>query len=364
MPAADRLQVRRSERLKARLKTSQKPPMAQRPPRARGRGTSTCGTRGRGWATVTTSTAGASTSAGASIAGDPTRSDNIPGDVVVATSSGVKIRWDNYHTNTLVQFLATHPGDRRILFNEGGKKPDDEPASSGSDKSKISAVIAHCVFEKDNEYQYLYAEESGKFTQAVGNRLNYLKNKYKKCRGRFNQTGAGVDPLQPGAESNLLQQVILEFPWYEVLHELWKNNPAYAPKTFSSAPGADHAGDMMALTSKSKGKRKALPPPDPIDPVDGSMEAEFFDDSLGPGAAINLPPAANPPSTMNHPPTVPNPTADIDYDYAMDDAPWENFEPQEEEEQPQGEQLQGEQPEGGIALGGQEQHARASANPT
>ncbi|KAG0691992.1 hypothetical protein DFH29DRAFT_883298 [Suillus ampliporus] len=280
MPAADCPQVRHSER----LKTSQKLPMAQRPPHARGRGTSTRGTRGRGRATVTTSTAGAS------IAGDPTKSDNIPGDVVVATSSGVKIRWDNYRTNTLVQFLATHPGDRRILFNEGGKKPDDEPAPSGSDKSKISAVIAHCVFEKDNEYQYLYAEESGKFTQAVGNRLNYLKNKYKRCHGRFNQTGAGVDPLQPGAE----KQVISEFPWYEALHELWKNNPAYVPKTFSSALGADRAGDMMALTSKSKGKCKALPPPDPIDPI---------------------------------------------------------FELQEEEEQPQG----------GIALGGQEQHARASA---
>ncbi|KAG1745634.1 hypothetical protein EDB19DRAFT_1691659 [Suillus lakei] len=165
MPA-DRPQVRRSERLSARLKTSHRPPMAtQRPPRSRGKGTSTRGTKGQGRAAATASTAGAS---------DPTTSDNVPSDAVVATSSGIKIRWDNNsnRTNTLVQFLTTHPGDCCVLFNEGGRKPDNEPPPSGSDKSKISAVIAHCVFEKDGEYENLYVEELGKFMQAVGNRLN------------------------------------------------------------------------------------------------------------------------------------------------------------------------------------------------
>jgi hypothetical protein len=48
----------------------------------------------------------------------------------------------------------------------------------------------------------------------------------------------------------------LEFPWYEALDDIWKHNPAYAPRTFLSALGADHVSGMMALTSNHKGKEK------------------------------------------------------------------------------------------------------------
>ncbi|KAG1801909.1 hypothetical protein EV424DRAFT_1351812 [Suillus variegatus] len=166
MPA-ECLQVRRSEQLKVYSQTHHRPPMAtqatQRVTRARGKATSICSMRGCGQATTSNiSTAGPS---------NTTPSDTIPGDGVIDTSSGVKIWWNIDLTNTLVQFLSTHPADCCVLFNEGGKKSDNEAHPSGSDKTKIYAVIVRCVFEKDGEYETLYSEGPAKFMQAMLNCL-------------------------------------------------------------------------------------------------------------------------------------------------------------------------------------------------
>ncbi|KAG2138655.1 uncharacterized protein EDB93DRAFT_1253206 [Suillus bovinus] len=249
-------------------------------------------------------------------------------------------------TNALVQYLVTHAADRRILFNEGGKKPDDEGPPSGSNKTKICAVIAQHIFETDQEYMGWYSEDPAKFTSTVTNRLNYLMNKYKRHCGRFSQTGAGIDPSQPNASNNLLEQVILEFPWYSALDNIWGHNPAYAPKTFSSTQGVNHAGDMIALMSKHKGKEKEVPP----DLDDKVMETA--DDGLSPPApaintppapavnappapAINAPPApaVNAPAinapAMDAPPAAPHLNPPIDYYTLEDDHFFENLEEQQ-----------------------------------
>jgi len=64
----------------------------------------------------------------------------------------------------------------------------------------------------------------------------------------------------------IIEQVSIDFPWYDALNALWKGNPSFAPKTILSAPGVDHAGGMAALT-KGKGKQTAAPPPDSYDLV-------------------------------------------------------------------------------------------------
>ncbi|KAG2050475.1 hypothetical protein BDR06DRAFT_1023281 [Suillus hirtellus] len=249
----------------------------QRVTHARGKAASICSMRGHSQAaTSNISTAGPS--------------DTIPGDGVINTSSGIKIWWNIDLTNTLVQFLSTHPADCRVLFNEGGKKSNNEGHPSGSDKTKIYAVIAHCVFEKDGEYETLYSEGPAKFTQAV--------NKYKKLCGRFSETGVGVDPSQPNASNNLLEQVVSEFPWYKVLNDLWKNNPAYAPKTFLSAPGADHASDMLALMSKGKGKH--VPPPEAEDETMETTDDPNPTPAIHPTPTINPTPAIHPIMDDNH----------------------------------------------------------------
>ncbi|KAG1858299.1 hypothetical protein C8R48DRAFT_775245 [Suillus tomentosus] len=267
----------------------------QRVTHARGKAASIRGMRGHGQA----ATSNISTAS---------PSDTIPGDGVIDMSSSIKIRWNIDLTNTLVQFLSIHPADCRVLFNKGGKKSDNKGCPSGSDKTKIYVVIARCVFEKDGEYETLYSEGPAKFTQAMLNCLTYLRNKYKKLRGRFSETGAGVDPSQPNTSNNLLamlfnfylmnlskihlEQVVSEFPWYEALNDLWKNNPVYAPKTFSSAPGADHTSDMIALTSKCKGKH--VPPPEAEDEM---METT---DDPNPTPAIHPTPAPNLTTSAGH----------------------------------------------------------------
>ncbi|KAG1791494.1 hypothetical protein EV424DRAFT_1354953, partial [Suillus variegatus] len=46
-----------------------------------------------------------------------------------------------------------------------------EPNPSGSQKNHIWAVIAEVIFEKDEEYKDVYAEDKHKFTMAVSNHI-------------------------------------------------------------------------------------------------------------------------------------------------------------------------------------------------
>ncbi|KAG2357668.1 hypothetical protein BDR07DRAFT_1379977 [Suillus spraguei] len=194
-------QVCGSECLQIHFETCCKAPMAapnQRSLHSRGRATATRGIKGWGQGVSTT---------GADL-------DTMMGDTGVDMSYGIKIQWEanGQCTDLLLQFLSTHPADCHILFNE------DHP--SGSDKTKIHAVIAHHVFENDHEYHDLYSGEPAKFMQAMSNHLTYLRNKYKKSRSCFSQTGTGVDPSQPNTGANLLEQVILDFLWYKALDEI------------------------------------------------------------------------------------------------------------------------------------------------
>ncbi|KAG1829453.1 hypothetical protein EV424DRAFT_1535785 [Suillus variegatus] len=284
-----RPQVRRSERLKTLLQRLSAPLSIHMLPAcsARGRGATTRGTRGRGAAATSASAAGDTPTGGIS-----------------------KIRWETPNcnrTSVLVTYLSTHPADRRILFYEGKKShTSDDGPPSGSDKGKIHAVIAKHIFENDEMYQSMYAEDQMKFTQAVGNRLTYLKGKYKTHRARFKQTGAGVNPEEPGAAVNLLVQVLSDFPWYEDLDEIWRDNPA---------PDA----------TKEQRKRKSLPPPDPDDPMiigdDAPVEDEHIDSAEGHPPAnpledhfpANPPPTNNPPAhdpPAHDPPANPPPAHD------------------------------------------------------
>jgi hypothetical protein len=105
-------------------------------------------------------------------------------------------------------------------------------------------------------------------------------------------------------------QVLNDFPWYEDLDEIWRDNPAYAAKTFSSAPGTDRAGGLKALTQqKSKGKGKASPPPAPDHTEDSMIVVDDApntrDDALNP--------------LEDHPPA--NPLEDRPPAYPLEDRP-------------------------------------------
>lgn len=113
-----------------------------------------------------------------------------------------------------------------MLFNELKKSCNpaiSEPNPSGSQKNHIWAVIAEVIFEKDEEYKDVYAEDKHKFTMAVSNHITQcvfpplicinslknlsLRNKYKKQCTRFHQTGAGINPLDAAGAQNLRGKV-------------------------------------------------------------------------------------------------------------------------------------------------------------
>jgi hypothetical protein len=85
------------------------------------------------------------------------------------------IQWHNDRalTDTLVNYLTTHPADCRVLFYSDGKKAmaaaDDGP--SGSDKGQIYGVLTKLIFTDHVKYGPAYAVNAKKFRDAVCNRI-------------------------------------------------------------------------------------------------------------------------------------------------------------------------------------------------
>ncbi|KAG1804094.1 hypothetical protein EV424DRAFT_1544790 [Suillus variegatus] len=181
------------------------------------------------------------------------------GQSKVPSKSGPRltIQWHNETalTDVLVNYLTSHPADCRVLFYSEGKKAmspvNDSP--SGSDKGQICSVIAKLIFTNHPKYGHAYHDNQKKFCDAINNRINNLRTKYKKMKARFSDTGAGVMPLDGTAAKNLLDSVLSEFPWYTDLDGIWHSNPSLAAKTYSSKPGVDHAGSFYSLVQPRGG---------------------------------------------------------------------------------------------------------------
>ncbi|KAG1729178.1 uncharacterized protein EDB91DRAFT_1253098 [Suillus paluster] len=195
------------------------------------------------------------------------------------------IQWERDHalTTILVNHLTTRPPDCCILFYSNGKKamPSVDDAPSGKDKNKIHDFIAKLIFATHTKYKAAYHQDLKKFHMSVTNRITSLRNKYRKCKGRFNVTGAGVVPLDETTLKNLLDEVTAELPWYTDLNSIWHSIPSFATKSHSFRPGVDHAGDLYALVQLHGGPGRAGP-------------STNFDGAAQAGAPLQLPPYAQP----------------------------------------------------------------------
>ncbi|KAF9232943.1 hypothetical protein BU15DRAFT_80663 [Melanogaster broomeanus] len=174
-------------------------------------------------------------------------------------AKGFQVYWDHVpaRTDTLVEYLLTHPADCHVLFNDKNtgnttSKPQEiVEKPSGRTKKDIQAVIAKIIFEHDSAYAEAYQATPDKFQVCVGNRLTTLKATYRKYRARFKQSGEGIIPGHP-KYSNLLETVNAEFPYYDDLHALWEGNPSYDPDLVSSEPKKNHAEDFLSLVKTKK----------------------------------------------------------------------------------------------------------------
>jgi len=202
--------------------------------------------------------------------------------------SGIYWERQPHLTKKLLSWLAEHPLDRAILFNES-KVPDVQGSAAKPQarrKQEIKAIIASAVFGQDTKYGEAYARQPGKFTIAVGKRLaryvfspshnwnplhlHYsLKKKYRDQLSRFHTTGEGVNPSNshfrnllgayhlsnllspsPCLMTLILEQVTSEFPYWEACHEMWHGNPAYDAKSINGAAGAKKTQDLLARLAR------------------------------------------------------------------------------------------------------------------
>ncbi|KAG1800002.1 hypothetical protein EV424DRAFT_1352227 [Suillus variegatus] len=136
-----------------------------------------------------------------------------------------------------------------ILFYLEGKKKmadaDDNP--TGKDKGHIYSAIAGLIFVDHIKYGTTYRQNPKKFCNSVSNQISGLRTKYKKHKGRFTATGAGIMPHDGQSMQNLLALVCADFPWFSDLDSIWHKNPSMVAKTYLSQPGVDHAGTLYSL---------------------------------------------------------------------------------------------------------------------
>ncbi|KIK14476.1 hypothetical protein PISMIDRAFT_116974 [Pisolithus microcarpus 441] len=146
------------------------------------------------------------------------------------------VQWDATRTDQLVTWLLTHAADRHILFHDKNTgesshtplaAPGDKP--SGCNKKEARLTIASHIFTNDPIYGGQWAENLERFQVSHAKRLN--------------QTGAGVAP----GTDNLRETIINSFPHFEDLDSIWRGNPSFDARLFTSNQQTNRAEDMLSL---------------------------------------------------------------------------------------------------------------------
>ncbi|KIK20632.1 hypothetical protein PISMIDRAFT_12834 [Pisolithus microcarpus 441] len=160
------------------------------------------------------------------------------------------VQWDTTRTNQLVTWLLAHAADRHILFHDKNTgesshappaAPGDKP--SGHNKKEVRLTIASHIFTNDPIYGGQWAANLERFQVSVMNRLISLKDKYHEHVKRLNQTGAGIAP----GTDNLRETIINSFPHFEDPDSIWRGNPSFDARPFTSNQQTNRAEDMLSL---------------------------------------------------------------------------------------------------------------------
>ncbi|KAI6156379.1 hypothetical protein EDD17DRAFT_1764350 [Pisolithus thermaeus] len=173
----------------------------------------------------------------------PVSGENLPGRVPL-------VQWDATCTDQLITWLLTHATDRHIPFHDKNTgesshappaAPSDKPSSHN--KKEVHLAITSHIFANDPVYSRQWAANSDRFQVSVMNHLVSLKDKYRKHVKSLSQTGAGVAP----GTDNLHKMIINSFPHFEDLDSIWRGNPSFDARPFTSDQQMNHAEDMLSL---------------------------------------------------------------------------------------------------------------------
>ncbi|KAG2112202.1 uncharacterized protein F5147DRAFT_650860 [Suillus discolor] len=113
------------------------------------------------------------------------------------------------------------------------------------------------------------------------------------------------------------EDVLKQFPFYDDLDELWRDNPSYAPKAFSSDPKANHS-DCLQLMVHTKSAPASTSVGSSCPPADNKNLYANTNTVNDPEPSRCLPPAyTNPPQQLPQPPSFNS--NDDEFDYNMVD---------------------------------------------
>ncbi|KIK12569.1 hypothetical protein PISMIDRAFT_120664 [Pisolithus microcarpus 441] len=159
----------------------------------------------------------------------PVTGENLLGRVL-------PVQWDATCTNQLVTWLLTHAADRHILFHNKntGESSCAPPAAlgdkpSGRNKKEVHLTIASHIFANDPVYGGQWAANLERFQVSHAKRLN--------------QMGAGIAP----GTDNLHETIINSFSHFKDLDLIWRGNPSFDARLFTSNQQTNHAEDMLSL---------------------------------------------------------------------------------------------------------------------
>ncbi|KAI5987280.1 hypothetical protein EDD15DRAFT_2372436 [Pisolithus albus] len=158
------------------------------------------------------------------------------------------VQWDATHTKQLITWLLTHAADCHILFHdkntrESSHAPPAAPGDKPSGHNKVCLAIASHIFANDPVYSGQWAINSNRFQVSVMNCLVSLKGKYHEHAKSLSQTGAGVAPRT----DNLCEMIINSFPHFKDLDSIWRGNPSFNARPFTSDQQMNCAEDMLSL---------------------------------------------------------------------------------------------------------------------
>ncbi|KAF9506509.1 hypothetical protein BS47DRAFT_1367344 [Hydnum rufescens UP504] len=191
-----------------------------------------------------------------------------------ATSAPKSIPWakNPEWTDLIINALKNNEKLRHDLFGSTLKKKKITGLKiSGVPKSDHHLALAEVIFKDDKVFGSEWIANPTRLATSVSGRMDALKRDYKKYQSELNGTGGGVTTEQREDDPDVANQIgkcllcslfsvftntLLsvainkEFPWYDDLHAMWRDNPAYNPLAVTNVEtksSAEHVEELSAI---------------------------------------------------------------------------------------------------------------------
>ncbi|KAH8797795.1 hypothetical protein DL96DRAFT_897817 [Flagelloscypha sp. PMI_526] len=172
--------------------------------------------------------------------------------------------WDKNPDWTLwaIEYLTNNVPFRLKMFSDSTQaaRAENRARVQGKDGRDVmfghlaEPVFTHPTFvETEPQLAKEYKENPKRFVQSIKQRFARLRDDYRKHAVKLKATGGGV--LPEDQQTNIIEQIKEEFPFWDDLHAFWRELPNYSPIAVSSSErDIDHASRAASLFNTDKSK--------------------------------------------------------------------------------------------------------------